>query len=159
MPAGAPAPVRRAPVAAPKAPKAAVAGGGCGPFLAQWETRPTVVEYAKSGRSTCKACHLPIDKGEVRIGTEGLGETAYGGEFMMTSWKHVGCQPRSRNGGNTLYGKAALRSGDRAYVDAWARGDRSAMDAHLARARARRAAAEESGGRRGASWVVSGSCG
>lgn len=45
-----------------------------------------VVEFAKSGRSACKKCKLNIEKDAIRIGVE-----KDNGEFVATSWYHVGC--------------------------------------------------------------------
>ncbi|GJM93208.1 hypothetical protein PR202_ga09752 [Eleusine coracana subsp. coracana] len=47
------------------------------------------VEYAKSGRSTCKGCNGNIDKGALRIGASFHDPRG----FENTKWYHVGCFP------------------------------------------------------------------
>jgi bifunctional polynucleotide phosphatase/kinase len=47
-------------------------------------------EYAKSNRSTCKACQLKIEKDELRIGLTTPGE----GDYDMTEWRHARCVER-----------------------------------------------------------------
>ncbi|GJN17741.1 hypothetical protein PR202_gb04837 [Eleusine coracana subsp. coracana] len=49
------------------------------------------VEYAKSGRSTCKGCNENIDKGALRIGASFHDPRG----FESTKWYHVGCFPTS----------------------------------------------------------------
>lgn len=49
----------------------------------------TVVEYAKSNRSSCKKCFKTIDKNAVRLGL--LSRDSRG--FEMTSWHHMNCFP------------------------------------------------------------------
>ena len=50
------------------------------------------VEYAKSGRSSCKGCNSTIEKGEVRVAkmeAPDPTERAYGGQIPR--WHHVSC--------------------------------------------------------------------
>jgi len=48
------------------------------------------VEYAKSGKSTCKQCKGKIDSGALRIGLErDLGD------HSQTAWHHPTCLPAS----------------------------------------------------------------
>lgn len=56
-----------------------------GPSMAT--TTKTVVEYAKSGRSSCKKCSAAITKDAVRVGT--VSRDSRG--FDMTKWHHLGC--------------------------------------------------------------------
>lgn len=44
------------------------------------------VEYAKSSRSTCKACKNKIEKGSVRIGTHSTFD-----DRTMTQWRCLDC--------------------------------------------------------------------
>jgi bifunctional polynucleotide phosphatase/kinase len=49
------------------------------------------VEYAKSARSTCKACNASITKGALRIGVSAHDPRG----FDSTKWYHVACFPTS----------------------------------------------------------------
>jgi bifunctional polynucleotide phosphatase/kinase len=49
------------------------------------------LEYAKSGRSTCKGCSETIAKGAIRLGAS--AHDARG--FDNTKWYHVACFPTS----------------------------------------------------------------
>lgn len=53
----------------------------------------TVVEYAKSNRSSCKKCFKTIDKNAVRLGL--VSRDSRG--FDMTSWHHMNCFPFDSN--------------------------------------------------------------
>lgn len=46
-----------------------------------------MVDYAKSGRSKCRVCHLLIDKGELRLALMLQDEEGY----KNTSWTHYEC--------------------------------------------------------------------
>lgn len=50
-------------------------------------TTKTAVEYAKSGRSSCKKCSTAITKDAVRVGA--VSRDSRG--FDMTKWHHLGC--------------------------------------------------------------------
>ena len=47
------------------------------------------MEYAKSGRSTCKGCRSTIAKDELRIGTHGIGTTVTFPETTGTTASHT----------------------------------------------------------------------
>jgi hypothetical protein len=49
------------------------------------------VEYAKSGRSTCKGCSAIIDSGALRLGATARDPRG----FDSTKWYHVSCFPAS----------------------------------------------------------------
>lgn len=49
------------------------------------------VEYAKSGRSTCKGCSKDIAKGSLRLGASFHDPRGY----ESTKWYHVACFPTS----------------------------------------------------------------
>lgn len=49
------------------------------------------VEYAKSGRSTCKGCNENIAKGALRLGASAHDPRG----FDSTKWYHVACFPTS----------------------------------------------------------------
>ncbi|KAI4388255.1 hypothetical protein MLD38_000599 [Melastoma candidum] len=71
----------------------------------------TVVEYAKSSRSSCKKCFKTIDKNAVRIGS--VSRDARG--FDMTNWCHSECF-RFRDGSSAspdaIHGFASLKASD-----------------------------------------------
>ena len=82
------------------------------------------VEYAKSNRSTCKACGSKIAKDAVRIGTTQPGP----GDYDITSWRHLACtkKPASLS---SLPGAATLAAHDRSLVQAWLDGDSATVNA------------------------------
>ena len=73
------------------------------------------VEYAKSGRSTCKVCKAKIDQGVIRIGTEMPGP----GDYMMTSWRHLECQkkPKAITDTTQVKGTSALSAEDQIRIE------------------------------------------
>ena len=76
------------------------------------------VENAKSNRSTCKVCKAKIDKDALRIGTATEGP----GDYLMTSWRHLECQKKPKNGLTDLTelaGMDALTADDQERVKTW----------------------------------------
>ena len=59
-------------------------------FGLQVEVMPPI-EYAVSGRSTCKVCSSKITKGALRIGKTISVDTLYGGHQTGTAWHHFAC--------------------------------------------------------------------
>ncbi|KAF4673128.1 poly ADP-ribose polymerase [Perkinsus chesapeaki] len=49
------------------------------------------VEYAKSSRSECRGCYNRIERGEVRLGIDGVKEISAGFNIEATDWHHVRC--------------------------------------------------------------------
>lgn len=71
----------------------------------------TVVEYAKSNRSSCKKCFKTIDKNAVRLGL--VSRDSRG--FDMTSWHHMNCFPfdsDSMSSTEAIKGFSLLKSSD-----------------------------------------------
>ncbi|KAK4781980.1 hypothetical protein SAY86_016082 [Trapa natans] len=69
----------------------------------------TVVEYAKSGRSSCKKCSSAITKDALRVGA--VSRDARG--FDMTKWHHLGCFSFiSLESAEAISGFSSLKSGD-----------------------------------------------
>ncbi|KAF8024215.1 hypothetical protein BT93_F1421 [Corymbia citriodora subsp. variegata] len=71
----------------------------------------TVVEYAKSNRSSCKKCFKTIDKNAVRLGL--VSRDSRG--FDMTSWHHMNCFPFDSNSTSSteaIKGFSLLKSSD-----------------------------------------------
>lgn len=63
-----------------------------GAMSASPATKATVsVEYAKSGRSSCKGCSAAIAKGALRLGASARDPRGYD----STKWYHVACFPAS----------------------------------------------------------------
>ena len=76
------------------------------------------VENAKSNRSTCKVCKAKIEKDALRIGTATEGP----GDYLMTSWRHLECQKKPKNGLTDLTelaGMDALTADDQERVKTW----------------------------------------
>jgi len=65
--------------------------------MSQSEVEPPVwkVQYAPSGRASCRKCKFSIDKGLPRIGKE---FSMPGRDFRSTYWWHVDCTPVPRKG-------------------------------------------------------------
>ncbi|KAK4750674.1 hypothetical protein SAY87_004156 [Trapa incisa] len=69
----------------------------------------TVVEYAKSGRSSCKKCSSAITKDALRVGA--MSRDARG--FDMTKWHHLGCFSFiSLESAEAISGFSSLKSAD-----------------------------------------------
>ena len=103
-----------------------------------------VLEYAKSGRSTCKGCDKSISEGHIR-----LGSVSERGEHGQTYWKHSGCitvkqvQNIDQQGGITaIDGFASLKQADRAALEKFAKALRGETEAML-KAKADELAAKE----------------
>ncbi|KAL3508769.1 hypothetical protein ACH5RR_028170 [Cinchona calisaya] len=70
-----------------------------------------IVEYAKSGRSSCKKCAKPIPASALRLGL--VTRDARG--FDMTKWHHLHCLPFSSDSGaspEAIKGFSSLKSSD-----------------------------------------------
>ncbi|OWM88588.1 hypothetical protein CDL15_Pgr002355 [Punica granatum] len=74
----------------------------------------TVVEYAKSGRSSCKKCSKAISKDAVRVGA--VSRDSRG--FDMTKWHHLGCFPfSSLSSAEGINGFSSLKRDDQDAVE------------------------------------------
>ena len=73
------------------------------------------IEYAVSGRSTCKVCSSKITKVALRIGMTISVDTLYGGHQTGTAWHHFSCFLNLRQQGlvwSSLSGISSLRLQD-----------------------------------------------
>ncbi|KAL5712187.1 NAD(+) ADP-ribosyltransferase [Ranunculus cassubicifolius] len=89
--------------------------------MASPEVKPWKAEYAKSSRSSCKTCKIPIDKELLRLGKM-VQATQFDG--FMPMWNHASCILKKANQIKTLddvYGLDSLRWEDqqkiRKYVE------------------------------------------
>ncbi|KAG8465133.1 hypothetical protein KFE25_012496 [Diacronema lutheri] len=84
------------------------------------------VEYAKSGRSSCKKCKVKIAKDELRVGVVTVNE-----DVEMTSWFHPQCAQKKRGVEMTpseFAGYDELRPEDRATIDQLCSGELAASN-------------------------------
>ncbi|XP_061364209.1 polynucleotide 3'-phosphatase ZDP [Gastrolobium bilobum] len=81
------------------------------PLIAMAPRNSMVVEYAKSNRSTCKACSKAIESQALRLGLVTKGN----GGFDVIKWHHLGCFPlpsASHSNADAINGFSSLKSSD-----------------------------------------------
>ena len=95
------------------------------------QNMPYIIEYAKSGRSSCKGCKTTINAGEVRFGS--VNDQ---GDHVMTHWKHVECLTEKQmanieeaGGIAAVTGFSDLKPADRTKVEKRAKELRAEADA------------------------------
>ncbi|KAF4709856.1 poly ADP-ribose polymerase, partial [Perkinsus olseni] len=85
------------------------------------------VEFAKSNRSECRGCYKHIDRGEVRLGIDGMKEITPGFNIEATDWHHVQCfLKRGDYSAMRLFSADQLRG-----IDGLDAGDREALQAAI----------------------------
>ncbi|KAL8262051.1 hypothetical protein R6Q59_026100 [Mikania micrantha] len=96
--------------------------------------KPWKAEYAKSGRSSCKTCKIPIDKETLRLGKM-VEATKFDG--FMPTWNHARCvlkKAKQINSCDDVEGIETLRWEDqqkiRQYIESGGTGSSSLADAN-----------------------------